>query len=53
MKPPFEPLQEVDLKWVQVKTIFLVAITSARRISEVGALSCHPNLCSFHKDKVY
>lgn len=32
--------------------IFLVAITSARRISELGALSCHPNLCIFHRDKV-
>lgn len=51
-KPPFEPIQEVGLKWLRWKTIFLVAITSARRISELGALSCHPDLCIFHKDKV-
>lgn len=52
MRGPFEPIREVDLKWVRLKTIFLVAITSARRVSELGALSCHPNLCSFQKDKV-
>lgn len=51
-KSPFEPLAEVDLKWVRMKTVFLVAITSARRISELSALSCHSNLCVFHRDKV-
>lgn len=51
-KPPFEPIREVDLTWVQLKSIFLVAITSVRRISELGELSCLPNFCTFHKDKV-
>lgn len=37
---------------VRLKTIFLVAITSARRVSELGALSCRSNLCVFHRDKV-
>lgn len=49
---PFEPLPEVGLKWLRMKTIFLVAITLARRVSEIGALSCRPDLCVFHKDKV-
>lgn len=51
-KSPFEPLHNTGLKWVRLKTIFFVVITSARRSSELGALSCHPNLCIFHKDKV-
>lgn len=48
MGPPFEPIRDVDLKWVQLKTIFLVAITSAPRVSELGALSCRSDLCIFH-----
>lgn len=51
-KSPFEPLQDVGLKRVRLKTIFLVVITSARRISELEALACHPNWCTFHEDKV-
>lgn len=51
-KAPFEPASEVSLKYLRMKTIFLVAITSARRVSELSALSCHPSLCTFHKDKV-
>lgn len=52
MGPPFEPMNQVDLKWVKLKTIFLVAITSARRVSELGALSSRSDLCEFHRDKV-
>lgn len=51
-RPPFEPMTEVHIKWVRLKTIFLVAITSARRVSELAALSSKPSLCVFHKDKV-
>lgn len=51
-KPPFEPMSEVQLKWLRMKTVFLVAVTSAHRISELGALSVRKDLCIFHKDKV-
>ena len=37
--PPFEPLETSSLKFLTFKCIFLVAITSARRISELQALS--------------
>lgn len=37
MRDLFKPLQRVDLKWVRLKVIFLVTITSARWISELGA----------------
>lgn len=42
----------MDCKHLTFKTLFLVAVTSARRISELGALSVNPNLCVFHDDKV-
>lgn len=51
-KPSFE-LREVALKRVCLKTIFLVALTLARRISEMGGLSSNPNICIFYKDKLF
>jgi hypothetical protein len=36
--PPFAPFSELDLKMLTFKTVFLVAITSARRVSELHAL---------------
>ncbi|XP_058021205.1 uncharacterized protein LOC131189221 isoform X1 [Ahaetulla prasina] len=51
-KPPFEPLREVGLKFLTYKVVFLVAITSAHRISELAALSSRPDLCVFHTDRV-
>ncbi|XP_066460385.1 uncharacterized protein [Eleutherodactylus coqui] len=42
---PFEPMEGLSLKMLTVKTIFLVAISSARRVSELQALSIrHPLL---------
>ncbi|XP_026535084.1 uncharacterized protein LOC113419749 [Notechis scutatus] len=38
-KPPFEPLREAPLQFLTLKVVFLVAVTSARRISEIAALS--------------
>jgi hypothetical protein len=37
-KPPFEPLKTASMKFLTLKAIFLVAITSARRVSELQAL---------------
>ncbi len=37
-KPPFEPLAEASLKCLTLKTVFLVAITTAKRCSELQAL---------------
>ena len=45
--PPFEPLGNVDLKCLSLKSAFLLAITSARRISELHALSIHRDCCTF------
>uniref|UniRef100_A0A803JF56 Core-binding (CB) domain-containing protein n=1 Tax=Xenopus tropicalis TaxID=8364 RepID=A0A803JF56_XENTR len=37
--PPFEPLGSIPLMWLTWKTVFLLAISSARRVSEISALS--------------
>lgn len=37
--PPFEPLERADLKWVSIKLAFLLAVTSAKRVGELHALS--------------
>lgn len=49
---PFEPLQDVSLKFMSYKVVFLVAITPARRISELQALWVDPPYLNFHYDKV-
>lgn len=38
-KHPFEPLESADLKFLTLKTVFLVAIASASRVSEIHSLS--------------
>ncbi|XP_041420858.1 ATP-dependent DNA/RNA helicase DHX36 isoform X2 [Xenopus laevis] len=49
--PPFEPLGSVPLLWLTWKTTFLLAIASARRVSELSALSCKPPFLVFHHDR--
>lgn len=49
---PFEPLRLVSLRFLSFKIAFLTAITSARRISELAALSIRRDLCIFHSDRV-
>ena len=38
LKPPFEPIQASDLKSLTLKTVFLLALASGRRRSEIHAL---------------
>ena len=35
---PFEPMRKADLKWITLKTVFLVALASGKRRSEIHAL---------------
>ncbi len=37
--PPFEPLQAADLRWMSLKAVFVMALASAKRVSELHALS--------------
>ena len=38
MKPPFESMASCDVTFLSLKTLFLVAVMSARRASELAAL---------------
>ncbi|KAK9403183.1 ubiquitin carboxyl-terminal hydrolase 7-like [Crotalus adamanteus] len=51
-KPPFEPITTTLLQALSHKIAFLVIIMSARRISELAALSTRKDLCIFHWDRV-
>ena len=51
-KEPFEPLQDISLKYLTLKTVFLVAITLARRIGELHALSIKKPFLSVYTDRV-
>jgi hypothetical protein len=51
-EPPFEPLEGLDLKLLTFKTVFLVAITSARRVSEIQALGRFSPFARFEKENV-
>lgn len=51
-KAPFGPLRDMALRFLSFKVEFFVAITSARRISELAALSIRQDLCVFHLDRI-
>lgn len=46
---PFKPLATVPIRELMYKVLFLVAVTTARRVLELGALSTNTNMCVFHK----
>lgn len=48
--PPFEPLARADLRWLTVKTAFLLAIVSAKRVSELHALSVSESCLRWNAD---
>ena len=46
-KPPYEPLQETSLKHLTLKTVFLLAMASTGRRSELQALRFDQNYMHF------
>ncbi len=48
--PPFEPLAQAELRWVSCKTAFLLAITSAKCVSELHALSVGDSCLRWNSD---
>jgi len=48
--PPFEPLGQGGLKWLSMKTAFLLAITSAKRVGELHALSVSDTCLRWNSD---
>ncbi|XP_073434691.1 leucine-rich repeat-containing protein 4C isoform X1 [Dendrobates tinctorius] len=51
-KEPFEPIQQISTKNLTLKTIILVALTSARRVSDLQALSVNPPYTQIYQDRV-
>lgn len=52
IKPPLQPLASSFLSFLSMKVAFLVAITSARKVGELGAMVPDPSYTIFHNDKV-
>ncbi len=46
-KAPFEPLEEVPLRFLTVKTVFILAISSLKRVGDLQALSVSPSCLAF------
>ncbi|KAJ8004404.1 hypothetical protein DPEC_G00135360 [Dallia pectoralis] len=46
-RAPFEPIEEVPDKFVTLKTVFLLAISSLKRIGDMQALSVVPSCLDF------
>lgn len=44
---PFEPLELLDLKSLSYKTSLLMALSSAKRVGDLHALSIHPSCAQF------
>ena len=44
-QPPFEPQEEADLKFLTWKVVFLLALASGKRHSEIHAWTLHGLLC--------
>ncbi|PJE78335.1 hypothetical protein CI610_02731 [invertebrate metagenome] len=42
-RAPYEPLESATLKFLTFKVVFLIALASGRRRSEIHALSSHPS----------
>ena len=48
---PFEPLERSSLKALSWKTALLLALTSAKRVFELTALSVHPSCLNIRGDQ--
>lgn len=48
--PPFEPLDSAEIRFLSFKTVVLLALSSAKRVGDLCALSVHPSCISFSQD---
>jgi hypothetical protein len=44
--PPLESMNEIEIKYISFRTVFLVALASAARVSEISALSAEEGFVS-------
>ncbi|KAI2645311.1 Transposon Ty3-G Gag-Pol polyprotein [Labeo rohita] len=45
--PPFEPIEEISDRYLTIKTVLLIAITSLKRVGDLQALSVAPSFLDF------
>ena len=50
LKHPFEPLESADIKILSLKTVLLIALTTAKRVSDIHALSVDHDCMQFSDD---
>ena len=50
--PPFEPLHQVELKLLSIKTALLVALASAKRVSEIPRVVGEPDMHAVFNGRV-
>ncbi|XP_077110684.1 uncharacterized protein LOC143805654 [Ranitomeya variabilis] len=50
--PPFEPLYSIPLKNITYKVALLIALTSARRVGDIQALSIDPPFLITYQDRI-
>ena len=48
--PTFEPIESADMKFLSYKTALLLALSSAKRMGNLHALSVHPSCTQFTPD---
>jgi hypothetical protein len=46
-RPPFEPIEEISDRFLSIKTTFLLAISSLKRVGDLQALSVAPSYLDF------
>lgn len=49
--PLFEPLESTEMKYLSWKVVMLLALVSARRVSDLSALSCKSPYLVFHNNR--
>lgn len=49
---PFEPLGGIEMKMLSLKTVLLLALTTAKRVSDIHALSVHSSCMRFSPDNL-
>ena len=49
---PFEPLERVDMRFLSLKAALLLALVTAKRVSDLHVLSIHSECTQFSDGKV-